>query len=96
MRVHRLAICAIALWLAACGGATEPSDPEGVLSGGVLATFAVGTDQFKVWITDGTAINRVLALSRGEPGGQILVEVRVFNVPVRFLGPRATQADDRR
>ena len=71
MRVLRLTICALALWISACGNATEPSDPDGVLSGGVLATFAVGTDQFKVWITDAAAINRVLALSRGEPGGQI-------------------------
>lgn len=49
----------------------SPSDPDGSLAGGVVATFAVGSDQFKVWITNPSAIARVMALSRGEGGGSI-------------------------
>lgn len=65
------ALLAAAVVGAACGGPTSPSDPGRSLAGGVLATFAVGSDQFKVWITNPAAIDRVMALSRGEGGGSI-------------------------
>jgi hypothetical protein len=37
----------------------------------VLATFTVGPEQFKVWITNPAAIERVLALRAGGGGGSI-------------------------
>lgn len=56
---------------AACGSPSRPSPPSNELRGGVLATFAVGTEQFKVWMTNPAAINRVLALHAGGSGGSI-------------------------
>jgi hypothetical protein len=56
---------------AACGGPASPSDSGRDLAGGVVATFAVGSDQFKVWITNPAAVARVEALRRGEGGGSI-------------------------
>ncbi len=53
---------------AACSSPTSPS-PE--LRGGVVATFQVGQDQFKVFVRNPSAIDRLLALQRGAPGGSI-------------------------
>ena len=62
----------LGLVLIACGGSpSEPSPPGGDLRGGVLATFAVGSEQFKVWMTDPASIDRVLALRAGGSGGSI-------------------------
>lgn len=63
-------VFAMAILAMACGGPTSPSDPS-QLKGGVLATFAVGNEQFKVWVTNGSAIARLEALSRGAGGGSI-------------------------
>ena len=48
--------------VAACGG--DPVAADG-LEGGVLATFAVGQDRFRVWITDGAAADAVMMLEAG-------------------------------
>jgi hypothetical protein len=45
----------------ACGG----DDDETGLSGGVLATFEVTGQQFKVWVTNADAIEQILALRDG-------------------------------
>jgi hypothetical protein len=37
----------------------------------VLAAFAVGTEQFKIWITNPATISRVLTLHAGGSGGSI-------------------------
>lgn len=71
MRIRAVSFVLGLVALAACGGPASPSDPNGDLAGGVLATFAVGNDQFKVWITSPAAIARVEALRRGEGGGSI-------------------------
>lgn len=57
----------------ACGGRSpsQPTPPANGLRGGVLATFAVGTEQFKIWITNPTTISRVLILHAGGSGGSI-------------------------
>ena len=72
--MRRLVIMAAALALGC--GSKSPSAPT-PLAGGVLATFAVSGEQFKVWITNPIAIGRVLALRRGEapagfPSGRLL------------------------
>jgi hypothetical protein len=48
----------------ACGGAASPS-PDQPLKGGVLASFSVGSENFRVWIRNPGTIEQVLALQRG-------------------------------
>lgn len=50
--------------VAGCGTPAAPS-PDEPLKGGVLATFAVGTENFRVWIRNERTIEQVLALQRG-------------------------------
>ncbi|MEZ5318076.1 MAG: hypothetical protein R2752_11800 [Vicinamibacterales bacterium] len=59
----------------ACG--SSPTSPTFGLSGGVLATFAVDQVRFRVFVTDPTAIDQLLALRQGTsrasiPNGRIL------------------------
>jgi hypothetical protein len=47
------------------------------LSGGVLATFAVGEEQFKVWVTDEATIQQLRDLESGDslatiPNGRLV------------------------
>lgn len=70
----------------ACGEATPtpsptssptPSPTPDPLAGGILATFDVSGEQFKVWVTNEDTIEQILALQRGEsnatiPNGPIL------------------------
>lgn len=67
---------------ASCGdGATDPADE---LRGGVLATFSVNGERFRVWITDETAIRQVLDLRDG------LSQAHIPNAPIhRGPGPGA-------
>jgi hypothetical protein len=66
------------LLLAACGGPGQPAataSPE--LTGGMLATFDVSGETFKVWVTNPQTIDQLLTLQRGEstasiPNGRIL------------------------
>lgn len=51
---------AVALLLFACGDA-----PDGDLSGGVLATFAVGDETFRVFVTNPATIQQILDLRDG-------------------------------
>lgn len=61
------------VWLAAglvLGGGIlacdeDPVDADLGLEGGVLATFRVGTEQFKVWAVDSAAVASLLALESG-------------------------------
>jgi hypothetical protein len=69
----------LALALAACQPAAEQPDPAVTpdLSGGVLATFDVTGETFKVWVTNPNTIEQLLALQAGEstatiPNGRIL------------------------
>lgn len=50
------------LLLAACGGGTSPDGPP---SGGVLATFAVGAETFRVFVTNETTIQQLFDLRDG-------------------------------
>jgi hypothetical protein len=70
---HRSVALAFLALVCGCGGysPSEPSPPADELRGGVLATFTVGPEQFKVWITNSAAIERVLALRAGGEGGGI-------------------------
>lgn len=63
MRWWRWSVFSIAVTVAACSGPTSP-DP-GPLRGGVLATFTVGQEPFKVWVTNPRAVADLLALQRG-------------------------------
>jgi hypothetical protein len=61
---------------------TDPDDGE--LTGGVLATFAVGDEQFKLWTTNETTIEQLFALQAGEsqaniPNGPLLLGPGVAN-----------------
>ena len=50
--------------VAACGSPSSPT-PDGPVGGGIVATFSVGTETFRVWIRSADAIGQVLALQRG-------------------------------
>lgn len=63
MRRRTWSVWLMAVALGACGGPTAP-DP-GPLRGGVLATFMVGREPFKVWVRNPQAIADLLALQRG-------------------------------
>jgi hypothetical protein len=72
-------VLAAVLGVAGCGGPGGPSaaDP---LRGGVVATFAVGTERFNVWIRNGAAIEQVRAVQRGAsaatiPNGRLVAGV---------------------
>ena len=73
-RTSRTAVLALLVAATvACGGRSpsQPTPPANGLRGGVLATFAVGTEQFKIWITNPATISRVLILRAGGSGGSI-------------------------
>jgi hypothetical protein len=62
LRTLALIVLSLAVLVAvACGG----DDDEPDLAGGVLATFDVTGQQFKVWITNPETIGQVLALRDG-------------------------------
>ena len=54
----------VVLFAAGCGGTLEPT-PIDSLKGGIVATFAVSSDTFRVWIRKPEAIEQVFALQRG-------------------------------
>lgn len=61
--------------LATRAGSDSPDDPEG-LDGGVLATFTVSGDVFKVWVTNPATIQQLFDLAEGNsratiPNGRI-------------------------
>lgn len=70
-------LLSVALY-AACGGSGGPDpSPKPGLSGGVLATFAVGDEQFKVWVTNEATIQQLRDLEAGRstaniPNGRIV------------------------
>ena len=47
------------------------TDPEQDLEGGVLATFRVSGEDFRVWVTNETTIQQILALSDGQSAANI-------------------------
>ncbi len=49
--------------LPACG--TSSTAPEDLLEGGVLATFRVSQEEFRVWVTNGTTIQQIYDLQDG-------------------------------
>jgi len=85
----RLTLALLALLapaLAGCGWTDD--DDGGALDGGVLATFEVVGEEFKVWVTNAGTIEQILALEAGEsqaniPNGRILRGAGVddYNAP---------------
>jgi hypothetical protein len=74
---ERIFVMVTALVVSACGSPASPS-PDDALKGGVVATFAVGSETFRVWIRNTNAIDQVLALQRGTstesiPNGRLRV-----------------------
>lgn len=64
------AAAAIVLALGGCDSdPTSPDDEE--LAGGVLATFEVSGDEFRVWTDDTETIEQLLALEAGESQANI-------------------------
>jgi hypothetical protein len=68
-------LATVALALAGCGWTDD--DDDDALDGGLLATFDVVGEEFKVWVTNPTTIEQILALEAGEssaniPNGRIL------------------------
>lgn len=51
------------LLITSCDG--SPTAPDEALRGGVVATFGVSGEQFRVWITNPETIDQVMALRRG-------------------------------
>jgi hypothetical protein len=68
--VVRRAVLVIALALApaGCGAPTAPS-PD--LEGGIVATFDVSGERFKVFVRNAAAVEQLLQLRRGAGGGSI-------------------------
>lgn len=70
--LRRNVIGAIVATLAVAGaGCSSPNAPSPDLEGGVVATFEVGSDRFKVFVKNAAAIERLVALRNGAGGGQI-------------------------
>ena len=66
----------LVLGLIACGAPTATPEPS-ELSGGILATFQVVDEEFRVWVTNPDTIQQILDLQRGIssaniPNGRIL------------------------
>jgi hypothetical protein len=58
--------------LSACGGPAD--DP---LAGGIVATFRVSSEEFRIWVTAPSTIDQLLALEVGQghatiPGGRVV------------------------
>lgn len=64
-----VAAAALCMTIGCDGGPTSPSPSE--LRGGVLLTFRVVGEPFKVWITNPTTIDRALALQQGSSRASI-------------------------
>jgi hypothetical protein len=60
-----------AIVLGACSDGPNGPSPNEPLRGGVVATFAVDDEQFRVWIRNAQAIQQVLALQRGTAAAAI-------------------------
>ena len=54
--------------LPACGSSTAPED---LLEGGVLATFRVAQEEFRVWVTNEATIQQILSLQDGTSSANI-------------------------
>jgi hypothetical protein len=59
-----MSLLIVSVLLGACGGPASPSPAE-PLRGGVVATFAVGNESFRVWIRNERTIEQVFELQRG-------------------------------
>lgn len=59
------ALALVTTSLAACGGGDDPTDPDNPLAGGILATFTVEGETFRVWTDNVIAISDILALQAG-------------------------------
>ena len=62
-----LVLVALVALAPACSSPASPSE----LNGGVVATFEVGSERFKVFVKNPAAIQRLLQLQNGAGGGQI-------------------------
>jgi len=81
MRVSTWACLVLFLLLAAC---PSPGGPE--LKGGVLATFDVHGERFRIFITNPQTIDQVIALSHGQsdaaiPSGRVRKGGVFYNSP---------------
>lgn len=73
-RVSRSLVLILALTGAGC---SSPNAPSSELRGGIVATFEVGAERFRVFVRNGAAIDRLLQLQAGAtlgsiPNGRIL------------------------
>ncbi len=55
--------------LPACG--TSSTDPGDLLEGGVLATFRVSREEFRVWVTNEATIQQIFDLRDGKSSANI-------------------------
>jgi hypothetical protein len=60
----------VLLAASACGGVT-PTPGEDVLSGGIVATFDVVDERFRVWVTNPRTVEQILSLQRGDSSANI-------------------------
>ncbi len=64
-----LALAGVAAWLAACNGSSTGF--EDALRGGVLATFRVSGEDFRVWVTNEETIQQIFDLRDGRSSAGI-------------------------
>ena len=64
--LSRAAVMVAALFALSCS--STPTAPSPDLRGGVVATFAVGSEQFKIFVTNTEAIAQLIALRQGAGG----------------------------
>lgn len=69
MRAGRTSLVLLTTVVAACG--TSSTGPEEELEGGVLATFRVSGETFRVWVTNEETIRQILDLRDGESTANI-------------------------
>ena len=57
--------CILSLVAVVAGCSSEPGGPSDDLRGGALVTFQVSGEQFRVWVTNNSTIERILDLRDG-------------------------------
>jgi hypothetical protein len=69
---HAVRAAALVLLIGAAIACSSPTQPDpGPLKGGIVATFDVSGERFRVWITNAATIEQVLAASRGSASASI-------------------------
>ena len=71
-RVTRVVVAAfIATSIASLSGCRSGTSPDEALQGGILATFRVSQEEFRIWVTNEQTIQQILDLRDGKSSANI-------------------------